>query len=298
MIDAIRSMAECIASVMIATGPVTTPATILSTISTEFEAIEIAAAREREPGPCVSARQPCRRLPHSAPAVGDRVLLGVGELGHRAAAVAVGGHERAGRSRSRPSPRGSRPIRPRSGPRPCAPPAGLDVGDDAHVAHAPLAGRDLGAQLRRGSPRRWRARRRSARSALRGGRRAPRPRCRSRRRSRAGRWPAAAARALISAFSAKVVAGLGRQLDLVGQRLEPRAGQQALELAQLVGVAGREDERHRRAGLRRRRPPPGPSRSRSMPGAGERQQLVEVGAARAACARRWPGPRRGRPRRS
>ena len=42
-----------------------------------------------------------------AAAVADRVLLGVGELGHRAAAVAVVGHERPGRSRSRRSPRGS-----------------------------------------------------------------------------------------------------------------------------------------------------------------------------------------------
>ena len=39
---------------MIATEPVTAPATILSRISPEFEAIESAAAREREPGPWVS----------------------------------------------------------------------------------------------------------------------------------------------------------------------------------------------------------------------------------------------------
>ena len=33
-------------------------------------------------------------------------------------------------------------------------------------------------------------------------------------------------------------------------------------------------------------------------GRGEREQLVERGARRAGCARRWPAPRRGRPRRS
>ena len=39
---------------MIATEPVTAPATILSRMRPELEAIEIAAAREREPGPWVS----------------------------------------------------------------------------------------------------------------------------------------------------------------------------------------------------------------------------------------------------
>src|SRR3954454_21978263 len=43
--DASRSIDECAASVRIATEPVTTPATILSAISREFDAIESAAAR-------------------------------------------------------------------------------------------------------------------------------------------------------------------------------------------------------------------------------------------------------------
>ena len=42
-----RSMAECSASVKIATDPVSTPATILSVISSVLETIEIAAARLR-----------------------------------------------------------------------------------------------------------------------------------------------------------------------------------------------------------------------------------------------------------
>ena len=56
-IDAIRSIAECIASVRIATEPVIAPAASLSTIRAEFEAIESAAARVREPGPVRHARQ-------------------------------------------------------------------------------------------------------------------------------------------------------------------------------------------------------------------------------------------------
>ena len=73
------------------------------------------------------------------------------------------------------------------------------------------------------------------------------------------------------------LAGLGRQLDLVGQRLELRVGQQALELAQLVGVAGREDE----PAMAVRLPPVAAActaRRPSMPVLGEREQLVEVGA--------------------
>ncbi len=44
-IDAIRSMLECAASVMIAIDPVTAPAATFSTIRTLFEMIETAAAR-------------------------------------------------------------------------------------------------------------------------------------------------------------------------------------------------------------------------------------------------------------
>ena len=44
MNEASRSMPECIASVRIATLPVSTPATSLSAISSVFEAIETAAA--------------------------------------------------------------------------------------------------------------------------------------------------------------------------------------------------------------------------------------------------------------
>ena len=58
---------------------------------------------------------------------------------------------------------------------------------------------------------------------------------------------ALAARAFTSAFSANVVARLGRQLDRVGQRLERDLRQQAAELAQLVRVAGGEHDGHRQA---------------------------------------------------
>ena len=84
-IEASRSIAEWIASVRIATEPVTAPATSLSTISAEFEPIESAAAREREPWPCGQ-----RPASHAAASRAARprceiaVLLRVGELGHRA----------------------------------------------------------------------------------------------------------------------------------------------------------------------------------------------------------------------
>ena len=57
---------------MIATEPVTAPATSLSTIRTEFEAIERAAARERDPWPPV-IRQPCAaRHPPASHAAASR----------------------------------------------------------------------------------------------------------------------------------------------------------------------------------------------------------------------------------
>jgi hypothetical protein len=52
--EATRSIAECTASVMIATDPVMTPATTFRTISVVLETIEIQAAR------CL--RSPCGRV--------------------------------------------------------------------------------------------------------------------------------------------------------------------------------------------------------------------------------------------
>ena len=139
------------------------------------------------------------------------------------------------------------------------------------------AGRRLGAQLGEVLARRWRARRRSARSARRGGRRAPRPRCRSRRRSRRAPVACAAARALISAFSANVSPVSGGELDLVGQR---RRARRRAAAARTRAACGRCGWRARAAsaalyadggGLRPRAAP-------RCPCCGEREQLVEVGA--------------------
>ena len=96
MQEASRSMPEWIASVRIATEPVTAPATSLSAISERVgddrdrggaRALAGAAPWRRR---AVSAAEPCQQRPRGAPAVGDRVLLVVGELGHRAAASPSG----------------------------------------------------------------------------------------------------------------------------------------------------------------------------------------------------------------
>ena len=142
-----------------------------------------------------------------SPAVADRVLLVRRELRHRAVVVRAGvvgdeGRvvaEAAGaprlirqdalaaaleqRSPRRPRRPGRSRRRRRPGGRPASPP---------RRAASP------------GSPRRSRPRRRSGPSARRAGRRARRPRSRSRRRSPSRPVAACAARALPSAFSAKV----------------------------------------------------------------------------------------------
>ena len=109
MKEATRSTAEWIASVTIATEPVITPAMSLSTISAALEAIEISAARVRWPR--IMRSQPIRERARRAAAVRDRVLLGVGQLGHRAAVAARRRARTAGRSRSRRSPRGASATR-------------------------------------------------------------------------------------------------------------------------------------------------------------------------------------------
>src|SRR5829696_1036955 len=152
MQEAIRSMPEWIASVRIATEPVTAPANSLSAIRRVLETIETAAARVRSRPPgsdrAASARSPERtgsRPPRREPAVGDRVLLVVAELGHRAA-LAVGHEHRVVAKAARAGALGGH----RAGAaaveqRLLA--AGRDVGDHAHVLE-PAAGRRLAAQLR------------------------------------------------------------------------------------------------------------------------------------------------------
>src|SRR5205085_12126092 len=97
MIEAIRSIPECTASVTIATEPVTTPATSFSRISAEFEAIDSAAARRLRgvsswwtpPALIASVRQPGDQRAHGPASMADRVLLRVAQLGHRAVRGAV-----------------------------------------------------------------------------------------------------------------------------------------------------------------------------------------------------------------
>ena len=198
------------------------------------------------------------------------------QLGHRAAVVRDRRGRRPGRSRSRPSPRGASAMR-----------AGA-----AALEERSLAGR--------GSTRRSRRRRRARcpagasrsslarfspsvaslagearRAARRARRRAPPPRCPSRRRSAAAPVAAAAARALGSALAANVVAGLGRQLDVVGQRDElvrrPAAPPSSRTLCALR-VA-----RTSLTGRRAATPPAGGLQGVDALG-GERQQVVEMRA--------------------
>src|SRR3954471_11553398 len=119
MNDASRSMAECAASVRIATDPVTTPATTFSAISSEFDAIDSPAARVLRRSfvsfrasrsfvisasrsfvigaprgrSSSSGLEPVAERARRAPAMADRVLLVRRQLGHRAAVVVVVGHE-------------------------------------------------------------------------------------------------------------------------------------------------------------------------------------------------------------
>ena len=153
-----------------------------------------------------------------------------GELGHRAAVVAVGRARTPGRSRSRRSPRGL--VRERALAAPVDHDRSRPPGSRRRRARRRSARADRRppaprAAASRGSPRRSRARPRSAPSARRARPRAPRPRCRSRRRSPAGRWPRPAARALTGALSAKVApvsggsstsSGSGSHLDAAPSR--------------------------------------------------------------------------------
>src|SRR5690348_13174049 len=95
MIDAIRSIAEWIASVRIEIEPVIAPATTFIRISSEFETIDSSAALvlRRTMTLLVIALPPARsaglagkpveQLASGPPAVADRVFLGLGQFGHR-----------------------------------------------------------------------------------------------------------------------------------------------------------------------------------------------------------------------
>ena len=155
---------------------------------------------------------------------------------------------RPGRSRSRPSPRGAVGQRARA--------AALE---DALLAVAGSTQRDRAdvgaARCPAGASRSSLSRFSSSVASLAGvarraharaRRRARRPRSRSRRRSPPRRSPRAAARALTSAFSANVSPVLGRQLDLVGQRLDlVAAGQQPPSSRSLCALRVARTSRHR-----------------------------------------------------
>src|SRR5436305_379792 len=92
-------MLEWTASVSTAIEPVTVPASTFRMISVAFDAIDRPAARVLAgAGAAAVIRsalgQPSEQQPDRAPAVADRVLLGIAELGHRAAAGVVGRQER------------------------------------------------------------------------------------------------------------------------------------------------------------------------------------------------------------
>ncbi len=109
MIDATRSIAEWIASVMIAIEPVIAPATSLRQISSRFETIETAAARSLR-GDCAAG--PTARAGAAATAA---IRLRAGLLMRAATPGPRGG--------PRPIPAGAAPTRARPAcARACAPP--------------------------------------------------------------------------------------------------------------------------------------------------------------------------------
>ena len=249
--DAARSIAEWIASVMIATEPVIRPATTLSRSApcsrrsrpARGSSRRSAAARGRRAEPLARAR------PGGAAAVGDRVLLGVGELGHRAAVGHVVGHEhrvvaeaaarRAALGDSAPSQRALEQV------------LGA-VGRRRGRSRRRSAARDAGGRLARAA---WRGSRASVACSPGVARGAHAGRAAERLGldagvvgdRRRGRSPRAAARALISAFSANVSPVLGRQLDAVGQRLELDARAAAARTRAACGRCGWRARAARRA---------------------------------------------------
>ena len=133
---------EWIASVMIATEPVTRAGHDLEQDQPRSSRRSRAPRRARRGEPGGASRQRlgshASSLPDGAPAVGDRVLLGVGELGHRAAVRRRRRARTPGRSRSRRSPRGAARHAALAAAleRAARAPSGLDVGDRADVAQA------------------------------------------------------------------------------------------------------------------------------------------------------------------
>ena len=187
------------------------------------------------------------------------VLLVERQLGHRSPERS--GPETAGRSRSRPFPRGASRISPSQAPlaHELRARGRIDEGGHAAEPRAPRAppGR------RAAPPAAWRccasssaAGRRSGPSRRRARRRARRPPAPNRRRWRAGRSRRAAWRAFASALSSKVSpssrsSAVRRQLVDRRAARAPAPASSGHELAQLAAVAGGDDDLHGRRALER-----------------------------------------------
>ena len=191
----------------IATEPVTAPATSLSSDQQRVgddrdrRRARALAARRRACAPRrAHVREPFPQRAGRMPAVRDRVLLVVGAARPSCAARRRG--RTPGRSRSRARRRAAAAIVPSQAPSNSVSVPSGSTWAITHTYRSALPGRDLLARSGRGSPRRSRPRRRSARCARPGGRRAPRPRCPESSAIAARPVAAAAARALISALSA------------------------------------------------------------------------------------------------
>ena len=292
-------MAECSASVSSATEPVIVAGDALSRMSAEFEATDSAAApalgrRAHRLAALFAAMS--SSVAGGAAAVADGVLLGRRELGHRAPVVAVVGDEDrvvAEAARRRGAAAASvpvqRPSKTRSSRSRSTSAMRADVGQRAarrarsasSLARFSASVASLAGEARRAH---------AGRAAERGGldARVVGERRRAGRRGRGARLGAARCRRTSSPVS-------GGSSTVVGQRRDLVRGEQRGELAHLVRVAGGEDEPHRAARGDRRAPAPRAARRSPL----RRARAARRGArATAACARRWPGPRRGRRRRS
>ena len=229
--------------------------------------------------PRSTCSEPLEQRARRAAAVRDRVLLGVVELGHRAA-VAVVGHEQrvVAEAAARRAALGAPPRRSQRALEQVLGAVGRRRGRSRRRSAAPCPAAPRARSLARFSASVAVLARRSARSARPG---APPSAVgldagvvgdRGARRS-AG----AAARALISAFSANVSPSSGGELDAVGQRVELDARAAAARTRAACARCGWRARAAPMAGATRQRRA-WTARSSSIPCCGERQQVVEVGA--------------------
>ena len=233
-----------------------------------------------------------------AAAMADRVLLLDGQLGHRAAVVAVGGHERRVVAEAAVAARLVRELTLAALGEHARLAARLGVRQRAHVGHAAIAVvGHLVQQLRQvllvAGALAGVARRPHPGPAV----RARRPRSRSRRRPPASPVARAAALGLHARVLLERLARLRRQLDVVRQRHElvrRRAARGTRAACARCAWRGRASRRERV----RQRPRDRGLRGADLldPAAPRARAARPARRATAACARRWPAPRRGRRR--